>query len=211
MTLKEYTDRLLTLRNGDRAALFINSKYKQSIIEQPLCMLNLPSGNIVANDPICCYQTEPFTGKVKPGKYPVVLYIHSIDDDKRVSFAEIRFSSNTPVKFELALVDGQDINTLADDEFFGYGVDSGTGGFCDEEICLEYEKLGDIPAELEDMLNSSYVDTYSVADYFLPNSDRNMAFFSSGYGDGYYSSYWGFDKDGNICSLITDFLTLDEE
>lgn len=211
MTLKEYTDRLLTLRNGNKASLFINAKFKQSITEQPLCMLNLPSGNIVANDPICCYQTEPFTKKVKPGKYPVILYIHSIDDDKRVAFAEIRFSHNSPVKFELALIDGQDISTLTDDEFFGYGVDSGTGGFCDEEICLEYEKLGDIPTELENMLDSSYVDTYSVADYFLPNSDRNMAFFSSGYGDGYYSSYWGFDKDGNICSLITDFLTLDEE
>lgn len=210
MTLKEYTDRLAALRSGDFSKLLISKQYAERLIEQPLCTINLPTGKIVANDPICFYQKEPFEKKVKPGKYPIVLYIHCIDNDKRVSFAEIRFSSNIPVKFELAVHAGEALTELADNEYYGYGVDSGTGGFCDKKTCDKYEEFDKTPPEIEDMLSESYVDTYSTADYHLPNTDLNIAVFSAGFGDGCYPSYWGFDKDGNICSLITDFLTLDE-
>ncbi len=33
----------------------------------------------------------------------------------------------------------------------------------------------------------------------------NIIAFSSGWGDGCYASYWGYDADGKIACLITDF------
>jgi hypothetical protein len=29
--------------------------------------------------------------------------------------------------------------------------------------------------------------------------------FQSGYGDGFYASYWGFDAEGQLVCLVTDF------
>lgn len=36
-------------------------------------------------------------------------------------------------------------------------------------------------------------------------TDANVIAFSSGYGDGAYASYWGYDAAGNLVSLVTDF------
>jgi len=39
----------------------------------------------------------------------------------------------------------------------------------------------------------------------LPDSDLNVALFSSGLGDGWYHSYWGISEGDRIVTLITDF------
>lgn len=40
-------------------------------------------------------------------------------------------------------------------------------------------------------------------------NDDNVAMLKSGWGDGLYATYIGFDKDGSICRLVTDFMVLD--
>lgn len=68
---------------------------------------------------------------------------------------------------------------------------------------------GGIFSALDDALEKSYVDTYSAANVRLPDSEYNVAAFSSGWGDGGYPSYWGFDAEGQLCCLMTDFCILD--
>lgn len=34
---------------------------------------------------------------------------------------------------------------------------------------------------------------------------HNLAAFSTGYGDGFYATYVGYDQKGKICRLLTDF------
>lgn len=205
---------MIALRTGETDKFLNKHNSKELIREQPLGKINLPTGKIVANDPCCLFQKEPFVRTVAPGEYPVMLYVIHINDDQRVAFAEIRFTEELPVDFELALTENDDMNKLGEDDFFGYGVDSGTGGFMDEIICGELEKLIDASDDymfepLETALEESYVTTYSVANVCLPESTHNVAAFSSGYGDGTYPSYWGFDKNGRICCLITDFMLID--
>lgn len=209
-------DKLLKALYSGKLESFLSQKNaKRWITTQALGELFLPTGKIVANDPLCLFETIPFEKAVAPGKYPVTLYLLHIDTDTRVAFAEIRFSDTTPVSFELATRDGDDISTLKEDEFFGYGVDSGTGGFMDYETCLEYEKKLDASEdfsweELDAMLEKSYVYTYSTANICLPESEKNLAVFSSGYGDGAYPSFWGFDQNSQPCYLITDFCIIDD-
>ena len=40
---------------------------------------------------------------------------------------------------------------------------------------------------------------------FWQKEGWNIAIFSSGWGDGFYASYIGYDADGNICRFVTDF------
>jgi hypothetical protein len=37
----------------------------------------------------------------------------------------------------------------------------------------------------------------------------NAVLFSSGWGDGGYGSYWGFDRNGKLIALMTDFQVVD--
>jgi hypothetical protein len=44
--------------------------------------------------------------------------------------------------------------------------------------------------------------------YQLENTNRNIIMFSSGYGDGLYPRYVGYDKNGNVVKFITDFIQI---
>lgn len=208
------TERLLLLLKNETNDFFVGSKFSESIVIQELGEINLPTGKIVACDPLVCPEELPFSKQVKAGRYPVTLYIHCIDDDKRVGFAKLTFSDKLPSRFELAVNEEQNLEELKEGYIFGYGVDSGTGSFMDEKAAAKVVELMDsaedynIP-ELEDMLEKTYVDTYCTANFRIPGTDLDLAAFSSGFGDGLYPTYWGFDENDNICCLITDFETVD--
>ncbi|HET8785971.1 MAG TPA: DUF4241 domain-containing protein, partial [Candidatus Limnocylindrales bacterium] len=96
-------------------------------------VLVLPSGGLVASDAFIIDGT-PFTLDVPAGRYPVsVLRSDFQDGDRRIAAALVRVADGDPVRWELALVPGQDPTSLAPDEVFGYGVDSGTGAFTSPE------------------------------------------------------------------------------
>lgn len=216
MNMEKQSKKLSILRNGKTEKFFEHSKFQQKIAEQPLGLLNLPTGSIVANDPLCLFETDPFDKTVTPGSYQTFLYIHHFETDRRVAFAEIRFSENIPIRFDLALTNNQHLEELDEDEFYGYGVDSGTGCFVDKLTLDEYVKLTDLTEDgmlpdLEKELDLRYIHTYSFANYTLSGSPHNLILFSSGYGDGAYASYWGYDTNNELCCLITDFETVDDE
>ena len=132
-------------------------KEGESLRSQPLGELYLPTGKIVANDPCCLFEGTPFTRTVPPGSYPVNLWVWEGGGDKRVAFAGLRFREGAPVRFEMALLAGQDTAELSEDGFYGYGVDSGTGGFMDEQTFLRLtegleEWEGGIFSALDDAL-----------------------------------------------------------
>jgi hypothetical protein len=39
----------------------------------------------------------------------------------------------------------------------------------------------------------------------VPGSGLQVAIFTTGLGDGWYASWWGLDRDGEVTSLVTDF------
>ncbi|WP_236207279.1 DUF4241 domain-containing protein [Pseudomonas tohonis] len=172
--------------------------------------LELPTGQLVACDPLVSCD-GPFTQPVPKGRFPLQLAIARIGDDERVAFARIVFAPGPATRWEMALVNGQDPNTLGPDEFFGYGVDSGTGGFMDAAALRSYEARRDQEGEAFDErlfaeLDKTYQHTRSW--YLLPTDAGNVAFFSSGYGDGAYPSYFGYDANGRLVAVVTDFLLL---
>ena len=215
--------------------MYINEKHLSYIYEdevqidanhtlkkQNLGDLFLKTGNIVANDPLVMFELEPLTLSVAPGSYPVSIHISNwsspLMDDKRVALAALRFSDKKAIRWEMALADGQDPDNVKDGKlFYGYGVDSGTGGFMDKSAADEigakltddasYEK---VYKEIDKQMEETYVDTYSYAIGNMTDGTQNdFVAFSSGFGDGCYPSYFGFDDMGELCALATDFLALD--
>lgn len=173
--------------------------------------LVLPTGHIVACDPLVFPETEPFTFTVTPGNYPVVLAIAQFGDgDQRVAFAKVQFSEKEATAWQMATVPGQDTATLGPGDIFGYAVDAGTGCFMDEaasRLLMERMKADEEYYQtLIDTMEKTYVTTWSWASVLL--SERraeNCVVFSSGWGDGFYPSYFGFSAEGDVVCLVTDF------
>jgi hypothetical protein len=193
------TEGTLVLPDGTRVTLSLH----------PLGDLVLPTGQIVASDPFIA-DDLPFTRGVAPGRYPVLVNVARINTDCRVAYAILRFSGERPVRWEMALYPEHDPATRGEDEFSGYGVDSGAGCFIDAgavRILVERSTMdnGD-NQDLGDLMAKTYVDTWSWANYVLdPDTGANVIAFSSGWGDGVYPSFWGLDKTGAPVCLVTDF------
>ncbi|MEC5398757.1 DUF4241 domain-containing protein [Uliginosibacterium sp. H1] len=170
--------------------------------------LSLPSGRLLACDPLVSC-SEPFTGRVPVGRFPLHLAIARNGEDERIALAKIVFAEGPIVSWELALTAGQDVSTLKPGEFFGYGVDSGTGGFMDADALALFEaeraRGGQaFDQQLFDALDRTYRHTRSW--HLYQTSGGTVAMFSSGYGDGAYPTYRAYDKAGRLVAVITDFM-----
>lgn len=174
--------------------------------------LHLPTGKIVASDPFVFFDEKPFVIKVESGSYDVILSIARINHEvERVAFAMLKFNENRTIRWELALRENDDVLKLSEGKFFGYGVDAGTGCFMDvttQETLNEL--LSDEEYKFSDLLQwetrKNYIPAWDWINYDfegLPNN--NLITFSSGWGDGSYASYFGFDENNQVVCLVTDF------
>jgi hypothetical protein len=169
--------------------------------------LHLPSGSLIACDALAFLEPKPFELPLPRGTFPVILSVAHFSDDQRVAFASIRFRESAPVVWDMLTLDGQDTATLSEGYFFGYGVDTGTGCFIDASAArvLESKMSADPDYYIQMMteMKRTYIHTWSWLD--MPFGDGNLVAFSSGAGDGAYATYAGFDTDGEIALVVTDF------
>jgi len=77
------------------------------------------------------------------------------------------------------------------------------------------KRMSDDPDYFEQLLEAAkpaYVHTRDWADFLLDaETGLDVVFFSSGFGDGVYPSYWGYDRAGELACLVTDFSVLNRE
>ena len=169
--------------------------------------LKVASGRIIACDPMHIDEYgKPFTQIFPLGEYPVQLSIAKFDDKETIAFARINFSDEAVVKWEFALLQGQDQIPLAREKMHGYSVDAGVGVFIDEESkqALDFKTtVYDTDGLVYQEMDKHYRKDWRYAMYSFGN--HNLAAFSSGEGDGYYATYIGFDASGTPCRLLTDF------
>lgn len=174
--------------------------------------LNVESGRLIACDPIVMHDAKPFLQVFPIGQFPIQLAIAKINNDERVAFARISFSDSPVTKWEFALHDGQKKIPIDGETFYGYGVDGGIGLFIDKEASNSlntlYKKNENIWIDIfTKEMNKHYRHTWQ---YILYKFDgHSLASFSTGYGDGTYGTYVGYDEKGNICRLLTDFGIVD--
>ncbi len=174
----------------------------------------LPSGRLVGSDAFVIFDAVPFTTAVPPGRHPVsVLRADFVDGDRRIAAAMVRFGSNDPVRWELALVAGQDPATLGPNEFFGYGVDAGTGAFTSPEATARLREDAAYDAYSDAVMAAMFPDGGRFPLTAQVEVDRgsgaNVVAFASGFGDGSYPTFVGIDRDGRPAVVLTDFGILD--
>ncbi|HEU4352637.1 MAG TPA: DUF4241 domain-containing protein [Burkholderiales bacterium] len=176
--------------------------------------LFITSGAIAAADPFVLPNTTPYLQAVPNGRHPVCVAVARFDSgDERVAFARARFTDSTATGWKMALAAGQDAASLGPDHYFGYGVDSGTGCFMDPVAGRLLSQLMDADSSYYDAVDEEMQKTYRPTWSWLDwrpskGAEENIICFSSGWGDGSYASFFGFDADGRVSALVTDFAVL---
>lgn len=168
--------------------------------------ISLPSGRVVACDPLVSGPRDPFLQAVRPGRYAVDLALaRGATGGERVALARVRFTAREPAVWVMALRRGEKEAALGAGRTFGYTADSGTGCFMDAQTAVTHDLAArdDIDAILEE-LTANYRPQRYWLDYPAARK-QNVVMFSTGDGTGTYASYFGIDGDGDVCALVTDF------
>ncbi|MGD1219621.1 DUF4241 domain-containing protein [Streptomyces krungchingensis] len=180
----------------------------------PAGTLRLPSGRLVARDPTYgeCEQDAGFTVTVAPGDYPVQLASagYTAEHEGRTlildeyTAARVLVSERPAVRWESALLPGQDERLLRDGQFYGFGVDAGTGAFADASTAADLGRRfwdGQVSGVLTE-------DDHGIAVVGDAATGTNLIAYPSGRGDGAYPVWIGRDADGEVACFVADMLIL---
>ncbi|RMB84759.1 DUF4241 domain-containing protein [Streptomyces shenzhenensis] len=186
--------------------------------------LSLPSGRVIAMEPLGCGLGDPaemaFTQRVRPGIYPVVLVTVDVigpeggHRDTRVAAARLEIRDEPVATWELALRPGEDTEELDDDELFGYPVDSGTGCFVDAQTFQAVSEEEDFAVRVMDSMRdrpqapASSVPECAAITMSVGDDDHAVIVFRTGWGDGDYPTWIGRTIDGDVACFLTDFHVL---
>ena len=185
--------------------------------------LQVPSGEIVACDPLKYLETEPFAVALEPGEYPVILVAAELRDDNRIAYAMVEVSNAPATRWQRARLQGDtDDNLLHLDA--GYPVDSSVGCFVDAHtasVLMDYTHAvlpddDEFERALHSGFNKHRQRGYSWAHINLrkhvkiPGTENlNLIAFETGYGPGLYQTWIGRDDNDEVCRIVTDFDVLD--
>lgn len=195
--------------------------------------IDCPTGKIVVSDPLCYLAAGKYCPEleysVDPGSYPVDVSIcrHPFTD-VRMCTARLKIKETTAVKYECAKSTEETAAAVASDGILnGFPVEAGMMSFCDAQVAKEYRMFLD-NWEKQNPDKNHYDDYF--ADYFAesfhklsayqregedfiewsnPMTQNKLIMIASGFGDGFYQSFWGYDADGEICELIVPMVNPD--
>ena len=194
--------------------------------------VNLPTGEILACDPLVeLGEARTYIQKTPIGKFPVkICVVPSREYGDRYACVKVEFNKNKPVVYELAVTGNEEeMDEAGEDEYYGFGVDAGMGCVADKKTQEEYTKYwkkleeeeeADNPFDdiFDDLLieNAKKYPKYQRdcgdwANFIIPNTDLNIPIFASGWGDGDYPCYFGYDEKGELCGFYIHFIDIERE
>lgn len=161
-----------------------------------------PSGKLIAWDPINAHAAEPFTEQFPAGHFAVELALAELENYPHVAFARIRFSDEPVATWKFTHVKDENGNIANDTLPWCFSVDAAMAFFIDAEANRDFVAGGE---QAWNEIWNKTEDVYKLHGKIISRGKYNMAFFTTGYGDGYYTTFAGYDASGKICRLLADF------
>jgi hypothetical protein len=165
--------------------------------------LLLPSGRLLACDPLFGLGADSYSRHFRPGEYAVHLSLAQFPDGGGcwISFARIQFGNRMARRWVAT--------ALPDEETSRFTVDSGTACVLDRRtarlLLRNLERNPDFLERTQPSLSGSDGD-YSWTNVVVdPSSGANVIAFSSGAGDGVFACYYRFDGRGRLADFVIDF------
>jgi hypothetical protein len=167
--------------------------------------LELPTGQLAARDPLAGADTPAFNLAITPGRYPVsmrVIFTPNAPASRLyfdVAALVIRFRPGPCARWDIALTDlDPPKEELRAGRFPGFMVDTAHAALLDV-TAQSY-------LDAEDMFKRVEAARHPPGGGLLElGPNLNMAFCSSGAGDGVYAAFVGYGADGKPTALLIDF------
>ena len=192
--------------------------------------IDCPSGKIVVADPLAYLpgpHFSPILSKEVPvGKYPVEISIcrHS-DIGVRMCTAKLKIKDGKAAKYLKTNATAESVIQLKDGGTLeGFPVDAGMMCFCDAQVADEYRTFLDEwyknnpnKNHYDDYFASYFAESYSklpayqreggdFIEWKNPNTNHSLVMIASGFGDGFYNSYYGYNDENEICEIIVPMI-----
>lgn len=210
---------------------------KQKIGEADLDVLNLgmvhfATGKVIACDPLVeLGEINPYIQTIPAGIYPVKIAVSDSDySGIRYACAKVEVSDKKPIRYELAMTGKEKLaQEFEEGDIFGFGVDAGMACIADaltqDAFNDFWKKLWDrdntinpYDALFSDLLEENYKKypkyQSNIGDWLnwrIPGTDCDLPIFASGWGDGYYPVYFGYDAAGEITGVYVHFIDIEKE
>jgi hypothetical protein len=179
--------------------------------------LKVATGKLVVADPFVSTDQQPLAVDIPVGTFPVRLAVlQGAMGRGRVAFARVDISDRPVVRWDAARpVDmHRDAENPGGD--WGVSVDSGVAAYFDASA----GRAATEAVASDETFFDSWLETgqnAGIREKAAPGAFRltvdigpaNVVAFDAGWGEGIYAVYAGFDADGRLAALLTDFDILD--
>ncbi|HQS54972.1 MAG: hypothetical protein B7Y15_12085 [Bacteroidetes bacterium 24-39-8] len=168
--------------------------------------IKITTGKIISCDPWLMEEyAKPYTDSFPVGSFPVQLSLAKLKEVEVVAFARILFNDHPVVRWSYALLPGQENIPIGGKKIIGYHVDAQLGLFMDQGAyqALQKDTVNNRRTVILKSTSTHKHDGWRYGIYEFGN--QNLVVFTSGIGDGRYANYIGYDANGKICRLLTDF------
>ncbi len=180
--------------------------------------LILPTGRLVACDPLTYPESDPFELEVPRGVHPVHAIIAHLRDQREVAYISVEFESASANRWQVAHVDGEEQPSWREARSIGFPVESGVAALMDESTATRI---------LDALLTEDGEEEFSRTVHRGLSRARRGGGFGAGevslgadfegnavvfeVDDGVYTTYLGSTPGGTTTRFVVDLGVLDLE
>lgn len=195
--------------------------------------VDFPTGRIVVSDPLCYLAAHKYCPElaetIPVGTYPVEVSIYRNNlVGLRMCSARLKIRDTKAVTYKLASpTKDTAVSEGKDGLLSGFPVEAGMMSFCDAKVAEEYREFLDKwyhenpdKNHYDDYFARHFEESYQklpayqreggdFIEWCNPLSSHKMVMVASGFGDGFYQSYFGYDNNNEICEVIVPIVNPD--
>ena len=191
--------------------------------------IEFPTGDILVRDPLVWLNRDEkaYLQSVPKGRFRIETLVVKLEEDHyRYALSRVKFRESLPVIYYEALKGDENLDDVDDDSIFGFNVDAGLATIVDVETRNAYCDFED-KWYAENPGKNIYDDFFAAIfaksaeenplyqrdggdwiNFKIPNSELSIPMIQSGFGDGRYPVYFGYDENGKLCDLVVEYIYL---
>jgi hypothetical protein len=191
-------------------------------------LVNFPTGKILAVDPLVYLDrsADPYFTTVPTGIFPLTAaVVEEQENHYRYAAVKVDFNNEQAIYYIEALHSDEDLSEL-EEAYSGFCVDAGLGTIVDIEARDAYcdfieawEKKNPDYNAYDSFFSEEFKNSQKKFPRFqkqdgdwinfpLPGTELSVPMFQSGFGDGFYPVYFGYDGEGRVCRVVVQFIDI---